>query len=386
MKFNTINDLIRELDIDKNHWINKEALEFAKPKNYKNTSVTLKHIPKWLLAKKFKCTNGHLFSPKWLEKRPPVSIFMGKNGNYLQQTSTDIICPICKVKLSLPLPAATFGGEISIFGDEAFRTSGGSLISVYSFVSFSGNNDSNNRFNREVVKIKKKNNLEIFHLKDMNFEKQGDTISDFIKLIKKFNESEDLNIYSSILISDNDKPQDKEKQKIQTHCFSAAMLSIIQECTVHNLAPKFFFERTERDGWAKNFFKGARLNLSWAVITNSLPVGSPSFVIPETNPLLEVADLISYLIARKIYQVAERKQKRVVKLKFHPDSLGGIRYILSDKNKNFWKVYSKNIPLNIILNGHDWEKEINKRELVNQKNIELNDNFLYLHESQIPQQ
>lgn len=383
MKYETINDLIRDLDIDKNHWINKEALEFIRERNYRETKSSLKHVPHWLLKKKFQCKKGHTFSPNWLEKRPPVSTFIDRKGMYLRQSSTDIICPICKQKLLLPLPLASLNGEVSVFGDEAFRESGGQTISVYSFVCFSGGDKDKSDFIEKIQALKNKFKIERFHYKDLRSAEKTASISEFIGLINKENESGNLNLYASIDVSGS-QSREFERNMLKAHCFSSAMICIVQECTVHNRAPKFFFERTGKDGWAKNFFKGIRLNLAWAVITNGIPVQMPIFIKPNESPFLEIADAVAYLVARKLYQVSERKNKNKVTSHFSPDLLGGIRYIISDEEKNFRKLYLKNIPIEAIFKNSLGEDFFENDEHFNPTLDYEENRFLYIHENNIP--
>ena len=301
---------------------------------------------------------------------------------YLRQESTDILCPVCKQKLVLPLPLASLNGELSVFGDEAFRESGDQLISVYSFACFSGDDEARKIFLEKIQVLKNKFKIERFHYKDLKSDEKKTCISDFIDLINDENKRGNLNLYASLYVSGSPS-RESERNKVKAHCFSSALICIVQECTVHNRAPKFFFERTGKDGWAKNFFKGIRLNLSWAVITNGIPVQMPAFIEPNESPFLEVADVVAYLVARKLYEVSERRYDNEVISSFSPDLLGGIRYIVSDEEKNFRKLYSTKIPIEAIFKKTLGEDFLKDDERINPE-LDCEDNrFLYVHEDNI---
>ena len=71
--FETFNDMVRDLHLDRGNWVNAEATHFLKKSVYDHTPQNVVYCPSWLSELRFTCTNGHLFSPDWLAKRHGLS-------------------------------------------------------------------------------------------------------------------------------------------------------------------------------------------------------------------------------------------------------------------------------------------------------------------------
>jgi hypothetical protein len=146
---------------------------------------------------------------------------------------------------------------------------------------------------------------------------------------------------------------DLERHKAQV--FAPLVMIAIDEMTRQGLAPRFYIERTQTDGWARRLFSDGRLTLMWAFISHGLPVGSPRFVPPDQSPYLEVADFVAYVVGRYVWargQLCEGFKKPV---DLDPKILGRVRYFGFDSNGNCLSDVAYAYPWNKFFRGTHWE-------------------------------
>lgn len=375
----TLKDMVEKLDIDTKHWINKEAIKFIDKETYDNVKVGLFHFPQELKNKKLVCKNGHKFTPNWLHKTYPYTVFYKNNGIY-QLDGCNVKCPTCNEDSNFDINLKNYKTDLDVFGDEAFRTNiDNKSAIVYSFVSFSGSKNAKELFILDLLKIKhslvkslapldwtihmkdlmnssqrrKKSHLLSLKLEDIKIE-----INEILKLISKSVSRGDLNLYSAVGIVEL-KDFQKEK-KIREHCkthqFNAALMHIIRESTSNELAPKFYFEESSDDSWAEKLLDSGRCTLVWPYITHGIPVKSPEFVSPSSSIFLEIADILAYIISRYLFclgkTVEEKKRKEP---DFLPSKLGTIRYILTDGKGDLFIETSKKFPLKKAFKNTKWD-------------------------------
>lgn len=379
MNFSDINQLIKHLNLDMSHWINAEVMKYAKRKNYEKAVVRLKHIPKELSSYKLKCPNGHQFKPNWLEKRFPTSVFYSEKKGLLKQASCYVKCTECGELSTFNIPDVNCTRNLDIYGDEAFRCVDGKTIFVYSFVSFSGSSEAKSEFEEEFREIKAgmspgaPPDSWVIHMKEilsgskrlrnpvishLGKNDAMDWVMKTINLIAKYNNKFDINLYSAVGIAVGVNLKKHYKFICQEEIYTSALMKVIKETTDHELAPKFYFERTGNDGWAKTLFESGRMTLLWPWITNGLPVMSPKFVEPTHSIYLEIADIISFVIARYVYCIGRRVEGDGAVAEIDPSSLGLVRYILTD-SKGSWNYENiVGFPDKAMLKGTHWEKFI----------------------------
>jgi len=377
--YKDINDLISRLDLDMSHWINAEVASYAKYKVFKERKVESKQIPKELLSYKLKCPNNHHFKPNWLGKRFPTSVLITKDFQLIRQSSCFTKCSVCNELAVLPIPDVEYRQDLDIFGDEAFRQVDNKTIYVYSFVSFSGGDEDKNIFEKKFLDLKKliaplsDSSSRVLHMKDLLSGKKRvknaalsrlhrnevmDCISKIIELIRSYNEKNILNLYSSVGIAEGINKKGPEGIKCKEEVYSASLIRVIQETTAHGLAPKFYFEKTGSDGWAKNLFHGWRMTLVWPWITKGLPVMSPKFVDPSFSLYLEIADILSFVVARHLFCIGRRVEGKNKKAEICPSSLGLVRYILLNSKGDGAYHDSVGFPDRAMFKGTHWKKHI----------------------------
>jgi hypothetical protein len=377
--YKDINDIISRFDLDMSHWINAEVASYAKYKEFEERKVESKQIPKELLSHKLKCPNNHHFKPNWLEKRFPTSVFITKDFQLIRQSTCFTKCSVCNELAVFPIPDVEYRQDLDIFGDEAMRTVNNKTIFVYSFVSFSGGSEDKKIFEEKFLNLKKliapsidpcswvlhmkellsgKNRAENAALSHLHLSEVMDCISKIIELIRSYNEKNILNLYSSVGIAEGINQKGSDKIKCQEEVYSASLIRVIEETTGHGLAPKFYFEQTGSDGWAKNLFHGWRMTLVWPWITRGLPVMSPKFVDPSFSLYLEIADILSYMVARHLFCIGRRVEGENIKAEICPSSFGLVRYILLNSRGDGVYHNSVGFPDLAMFKGTHWRKYI----------------------------
>lgn len=381
MTYETVYGVVNDFNLDINHWINKESL--ISKKKFEAIQVNFCHIPEELLSFTLKCENNHLFVPNWLEKIPPLSPFFCSKKGLLRLSSCSVKCPICQTHTPYVLPQAPYKGNINVYGDEAMREVDNKTIFTYSFISFSGTGSNRKDFEKEFFDLKKNftsskspekwrlHMKELFttekrqgasHLRHLDFENVLTGMKNILNLIKKYNDLGHLNIHSAIGIAHGTKLQKQVLNEYKTQTYSAALIRVIQDSTFHGLAPKFYFEATENDGWAKNLLEGARLTLLWGYITNGLPVMTPKFVSPSFSLYLEIADIVSFILARYLFLIGRNVENQnansSLNIELDPSLLGLIRYTLIDASGDWRYETHTTFPTKIMFKDTDWEKYI----------------------------
>jgi hypothetical protein len=374
--YDNINDLIRDLgpDLELGHWINKEAFRFIKRAEYDKTEVKLQHIPEEWSNIEYTCDSGHVFKPDWLVKTPPVSCFKLKEG-LLRQNARQTACTVCGGLCWVPIAQAKYLRESGIYGDEAFREIDGKTILSYSFVGFTGSSKSSRMFKRDFDKAKKylaptmapddwvlhvtellssdkRKKIEYFSHLDKDRAAKG--LRKVLSVLSKYANKQHLNIYSAASVV-NGSLKGAAKLQSQSAVYNSALTRVISEYTKTGLAPMFYFERTGSDGWAKNLFDGGRLTLLWARLTNGIPVRSPEFVLPSYSYYLEIADVVSYVVARNLYVVGSRSSGKNMVSEFDTSLIGLVRYIWTDGCGGWNNSFKIGFPFSKMFAGTEWE-------------------------------
>lgn len=375
--YNNVNDLYRDLaqlGISKDHWINQEAIRFKKRGAFERTNVHLRHVPTRLEKISFDCECGRTFKPDWLKKTYPATCFYLGNSKYLNQKQVNVKCPYCCKSQAVEFPSLVRSRSVSIYGDEAFRTVSNRNILTYSFVYFK-DSQSERRFREGFRKIKAAISPSVspvdwtLHLKELmsgdcrkkapQFERLDKSdlvghINSLLDLIASYTNSDELTIFSAIGICEGHNLKGKIFQEAKSQIYASALLPIIDELTGNSFSPEFYFERTGSDGWAKNFIDGARLTLVWPYLTRGVPVKSPEFVAPDHHFLLEIADVVSYLMARSLYLVFNEVSSPADK-EFDPAQFGKIRYVITTPDGGYGLWTRKKFPVPKVFRGTSLE-------------------------------
>lgn len=378
MKLNypNINEMIRDLNLDPNDWVNKEAFRFLSSKAFDRTAVKVKHCPETLTAGNLTCNCGHTFSPNLLDKRPLCKVLRDRTGHLIRQRACFVPCPSCGACVLVNLPIKPFRNWLKIYSDEAERRVDGKRIFVYSLVSYSGSNEDYESFSMHIQDVKRSmapsadpNAWQIHlkelmsgderngapHLKHLSLSDVRNGVTNVLEIVRAATLVKKLNIYCAVGISASDNLTQQQELAAKEELFSCLLLQVIEDATRHGFGIEIFCERTGSDGWLTHLFDGGRLTLMWPFLTNGLPVRSPQFVKPTFHSLLGIADFASYIVARYLYCIGKKAKGIPATPDFLPDQLGEVVYLLAASNGDVIKEMAPRFPLKQMLRGTSWD-------------------------------
>jgi hypothetical protein len=374
--FNTTVGMFGELNLDSNDWVNKEQKDFYFKRNkFQNTKQLVKYYPKYLDEIYIQCANGHVFTPKWLEKRPPLMPLRMRDGQLLQPISAVTPCTSCNELTDIKLPVnQQYIGDCHLYGDEAIRDFNKKIIMSYTLVAQPRKEEIHREFKAKFLALKKElvpslpakswtlhymvlmnrglrmKEKHLAHLTKNNVlefsQKLGELISNYPNQLVKWNCS---GVY--------EKPvqyKKKEMQELKSRVYYPLIGRVITEHTDSGISPHIHFEGTNDDGWAKNLFNGGRLTLMWAFISRMLPVPNPTFHPPSDSIYLEIADFISFVIARYLFVVGKRAEGEHLEFECLPSWLGEIRYLGYTNTGTCLFETESEYPLENFFNGTIW--------------------------------
>lgn len=361
-------ELFNKLQCDRKHWINENLAFYFKKKNFERAKQPLTYLRQDLRNRTYRCSCGHIFVPNWLEKRHPSGPLMEKGGKLWCATEVYTDCPACKKPVAISLPELKdYKGQISIYGDEAFRSQQSHHLVTYSLVAKPLQNKHHISFQNKYLALKRELNPSLdprtwqVHCKDLmsgqkrikHFPYKSLSIANIFKFFESLGEL--LHEYEDVVHKWNCFGWYSLEEKVDNHnlkilkslVYTPLVLEIMNSFTEKSYSPKFFFEASNKDGWAEDIFKGGRLSLMWPIIANNLPIQNPTFVAPSQSIYLEIADVISYFVARYI---DKRKLGVAIDEKeLQPEFLGKIKYMSYHQRSGYRSITANNLPEELLL-------------------------------------
>lgn len=375
LSFDTVVRMFKELELDKQDWINKEQKDYYFNTNkFNNTKQPVEYYPKDLDNIKLNCPSGHVFTPAWLEKRFPIMPLRLSNGDLLRQFKAKTPCTDCGEGTDIVLPLNDYNEDAFIYGDEACRVLDDAVIISYSFVSQPRIVEQDRDFVSKFYSLKQNIAPSInpshwcLHMMDLMNDRNRSKVKHLKHLsnqdAKQFTSElgELTSAYPNQLVKWNctgiyRKPptyKRKEEQAFKSRVYYSALMRVIKEHTDSCISPHVSFERTGSDGWAKNLFNGGRLTLMWPFLTSSVPVPSPEFKPPTASPYFEIADYVSYTIARYLFLLGKKNSGENVTMNSDPTWLGSVRYLGYRADGSCILETDNKYPLEKFLNGTIW--------------------------------
>lgn len=335
-------------------------------RTYETTGQALRHVPEDLARIRIKCPNPECatsFPPDWLKKIPPIHPVKPNVGpGVWVPAAKEVECPKFRKSLMFPLPIEEQKAEYSFFGDEAYRSIEDLELLTYSLV---GTNSVRLAEVEEVVRAFKaelcpsespdswhlhmkkiwpehaRRRHPIFKEWDQDFVK--DFARRFFALVKNFDEAFVVHNITAIYHKSRGIKQRKiEKREVRQEAYSLLLMKIIGDCTKIGIKPYFTFD-SEKDseadrvihGWARDAFHGSRINLLFGYLARGIEIPEPVFVSPASRPCLEVADFVSYVIARYCYRRIKGQP-----IDLDPKHLGPVVYLAFDPSGDL--LFSRN--------------------------------------------
>lgn len=317
MYYETINQMYHREGLDMDHWINAEHKQFKKNNSLDRADPKLNFIPPEILEIEYTCHKGHKFKPNLLAKTWPQQPFISPDGGLFQAESSLINCTVCGEEVRVNYKNKNMGAVAKLYGDEAFREYEKYKAVIYAFVSKPLKAKEHKEFVNGFLSIKKKllpnrkPDTWVFHCKELwsgskraqNPLFQNLTKEDVISATKeiclhaqKYYGEQGMNVYCSTGVHIHDDKNAKATEiQSKSMVYYAALERVIFEATRGGIAPRFYFEKTGKDGWAHDLFYSGRCTHMWPLLTHGLPVGSPKFINPEQSIYLEYADIVCFI-------------------------------------------------------------------------------------------
>jgi len=279
----------------------------------------LKYLPSELLGRTVVCKAcASSFPIPWTKQRvhhdpvTPLDFDPIHNNKVWVMVGQGIPCPACGANVTVQFPQVSRKGKLLLFGDEAYRDSipPGTFIWTYTLVGASP--AIVEKINQSVhdLKIKLCPTLRPdewrFHMVELlnnpkrhpvfanwPFDKRLSVIQSLSELMLKLNEQ----VYVFNLAATHHLNV-RSLDAARAFSFVHLIMKLIDENTSIGLQPNFVFDQDASFRAAKKFYLENRNTFQFAFISRCIPIPEPQFVSPGSQPCLELADFVSYIIAR----------------------------------------------------------------------------------------
>lgn len=319
----------------------------------------IRHLPEDIAKLKIECSEcSTKFSPNWFKfsKSPLIPVKPNDHdgsGRWIPRKTYET-CPSCEEMVSLDLPIVKMQSKVMLFGDEAYREEQGKLIFTYSLVGAHDKmipiiNESLQELKLELCPSECPDSW-AFHMKELwsgdnrsrhrifsnwDIEKVHLVIRRLFQLIQSH--AQHIFMYNIALTTKKprgfnstsalDKPKD--------NAYITLVMYVIHSLTTAKAQPVLTFDaekRTDADqviqGWARDAFNGSQHITLYPFLAHGIEVPEPIFVKPSSQPCLELADFVSYIIAR---MHLKKWQGQEIEEILHPRNLGKVIYLGFDK-------------------------------------------------------
>ena len=91
--------------------------------------------------------------------------------------------------------------------------------------------------------------------------------------------------------------------------------------------------------WATDSFGGLQRTLLYPFLAKGIPIPEPRFVRPGSHPCLELADFVSFVVARYLWQLHQGKE-----IEFQPARLGKVFYMVRRRNGGLLQLRQTGYP------------------------------------------
>ena len=332
-----------------------------KKAEFERLSVPLRHLPKSLSKIRMTCSICKtVFSPDWYKKHEMSMVpvkpkyetkgvpYNGPKRWILQSVTQE--CPKCKAHVPITVPANQMRAKGSLFGDDAKREYEDKKVYIYSLVGADQNLlpqfEGNLRTLKQNILPDIPPSMWKIHMKDMwagnnrarhpvyqtlSFKDVEDFIDQLLILVK----ASKLFIYNIALATTQGSPIGiSDPNGLRNEAYILLVLNAVDEWTEKNAQPSIFFD-SEKDsqanevihGWARDSFQGSQRSLLYGFLSRGIEIPEPKFVSSASFPGLEVADFVSFIIARFYHRKWDGKT-----IEIDPERLGLVTFMGYDIN------------------------------------------------------
>lgn len=330
-------------------------------------TVPLKHLPENLYHVRLTCPICEaVFIPDWFKKHelPLIPVKPKYESKGIEYTAparwvlhhTSQKCPKCESDVIINIPVNKMRTRGSLFGDDAERSYQNKKVSIYSLIG------ADQKLLPDIEKSIEEIKQKLFpfiphdgwniHMKDMwagsnrdkhpifnklAFSSLISFVGELLELIRKSN----LFIYNiAVTTVQNNLPKTSNHNQLRNEAFNMLIISTIDEWTSKNAQPNILFDSEKFSeankiihGWARDLFKGSQHTLLYAFLSKCIEIPEPVFVPPASYPGLEIADFVSFIIARYYLRMWQAKE-----IEIEPKDLGLVTYLgYEDSGDLLWK-------------------------------------------------
>lgn len=292
-------------------------------------------VPAELVGASYPCPECGSASPvPWTEKLlfPKQPLAHNEGGGYFVPASLPLLCGSCHAAFEIEIPRIKAQSVWTIYGDEAGRyidqpPAKYSTEALHFFcITLVGlHNRRRERVRKQIQRLKKSivpdrdpedwqlHFRKIWGSDGRTDEFQLSNKDEKIAFAKKFArvlrearpELATMNFASCIVVPSDAKARAKQINFQKQDLFCLSLLSSLQQFRQRKLGLRWVFdnvkdttggERTE--GWAKEAFLGLQYTRLFTWLSAGSTVLEPDFVQPGSHFLLEIADFVSYCVAR----------------------------------------------------------------------------------------
>lgn len=341
-------------------------------RKYLDLKQPVNHIPSNLMDMKIICKTCNIkYKPNWLEKS--ISPFIPiKPNNYNGSgrwicSSVKVVCPNCTYENSFSIPLKEINSTYYLYGDEAYREIGKKQVICYTLVGTNMRfipiiNDKIYHFKKEIFPDKDPKEWTL-HMKDIwapnhraksiykdfSVSQINEIVEKYFNLVKNLGNGFTIHCVSSISEIPN-KVSKKFLTDKKIDIYSLLIARITQQFIEQKIKPIYTFD-SEKIGqedniiheWAEKAFIGFQHSLLYGYLSGGTYIETPKFVKPGSYPCLEIADFISYVIARYCFKRLLNK-----KVDLPPEKLGYINYLGFEKDVDFLYLYQDSYPWDIF--------------------------------------
>lgn len=319
---------------------------------------------------------GKCFKPDLLKPRGDSMGAIQINESYFWQRQTAYDdCSNCGAKCEVEIPSEKLKGEIFMYGDEAIRKLpkyGGELF-TYSLVGSS--EPQRTLISNEIRSLKQSLTPNMapegwsIHMKTIwNGEKRTNseeysmwnykTVFDLLDGIGEIIKRHEQYLYMINIVLAG-KPLEKISTKkftdyLQHESYIIMVMTAIKTITDIGCKPTIHLDSVKPakadiiiHEWAKEAFSHGASNLLYALMSKGIPVPEPIFVKPASHPFLELADILSFSVARHHFMMCKKKKPEIDlsifgRVQYMTMSNGGDRVEVKASTGYPWKLGYKN--------------------------------------------
>lgn len=266
-------------------------------------------------------------------------------------------CPKCGSQTLVKFPKRSKRGEVMLFGDEAARGDMG----IYTYSLLGASRDLLPQIEQEILKFKQAIAPTVtpdswrLHMTEMlsgqqrrnhpifNRWSRDNVVAVVTGLFDLFARlAKDLFIFNISLDGLTNTPTE-----LRDVAYISLVAELVDGFTEKGFQPHILFDADRPvaadhviQGWARESFEGFQKMLLYPFLAKGIQIPEPKFVQPGSHPCLELADFVSFIIARYLWLL--RKGKEV---EFDPARLGKVFYMVQRQNGDLAQFRQIGYPL-----------------------------------------